>query len=54
MQELKEVVKTIKKAADEHPRDHGVSRKPAPLPAMAATMMACIEEPQAQVYLSNA
>jgi hypothetical protein len=53
VQELEEVVETVKKAADEHSGDHGVGREPAPLPATAATTTTCIEEPRAQVYLGK-
>jgi hypothetical protein len=53
MQELEEVVKMVKKTADEHSGDHGVGRELAPLPAMATATTTCIEKPQAQVYLGS-
>jgi hypothetical protein len=53
VQEVKEVVETVKKVADEHSGDHGVGREPAPPPATAATTTTCVEEPQAQVYLGT-
>jgi hypothetical protein len=45
VQEVKEVVETVKKTADEHLGDHGVSREPAPMLAVAAAMTTCIDEP---------
>jgi hypothetical protein len=53
VREVKEVVETVKNSVDEHSGDQGVSREPAPLPATAAAMMTCIEEPRAQVYLGT-
>jgi hypothetical protein len=51
VQEVKEVVEMVKKAADENSGDHEVGREPALLPATMAAMMNCIEEPRGQVYL---
>jgi hypothetical protein len=53
VQEAKEVVEMVNKAADEYSGDHGVGGEPAPLPAMTATMTTCIEEPRAQAYLGK-
>jgi hypothetical protein len=53
VQEVEEVVQTVKKVADEHSCDHRVGREPAPLPTMVAATTTCIKEPRAQVYLST-
>jgi hypothetical protein len=53
VQEVKEVVEMVKKAANEYSGDHGVGREPVPLPATTATTATCIEEPLAQTYLGK-
>jgi hypothetical protein len=53
VQEPKEVVGMVKKAAAEYSSDHRVDRESTPLPAMMATMTTCIEEPRAQAYLGK-
>jgi hypothetical protein len=53
MQEAKEVVGMVKKAADEYSGDHVVDRESAPLPVTTATRNTCIEEPRAQAYFGK-
>jgi hypothetical protein len=53
MQETKEVVGKVNKAAVEYSGDHGVDCESTPLPATTAATTTCIEEPRAQAYLGK-